>query len=68
MVYNESDKIKLKKMLEKHDLLSMYISKDLNQICNVYAKNNNITKTQLIKNAIEEYCNVDLNNDFNLKN
>lgn len=64
---SEKDRIKNRKMRELHDFIGLYAPLGTNAFLNDYAKHNGITKTQLIRNAIEEYCNVDLNNNFGLK-
>lgn len=65
---SEKNKEKNKRMRELHDFIGIYTPRGTNAFLNEYAKHNGITKTQLVKNAIEEYCNVDLDDDFKLKN
>lgn len=62
-----SNKDKAKKMRETHDHIGVFVPIGTNAFLSDYAKHNGITKAQLIRNAIEEYCNVDLDNDFGLK-
>lgn len=55
------------KRKETMDQISIWLPKGTNNFLNEYSKCNGVTKKQLVKNAIEEYCNVDLDNDFGLK-
>lgn len=53
---------------EHYDRISVTLPKGGKQFLKEYAEGNNVSIAKLVSDAIEQYCNVDFSNDFNLKN
>lgn len=67
MVYDRN-KYNAQYQKEHYDVITILAPKGSKQFLKDYAKGNNTTVSRLVISSIEEYCNVNLDDNFNLKN